>query len=109
MEEVSAWKPNCCNKAFLSRGNARRHERNCSYNPDNKACATCGYNSEESNTVYVRPAPGNNPGDDDYEEYFFWCAYHEKEISKYGFEEKAKAMQPQKHCEHWKPKEVSEE
>lgn len=105
MEEITAWKPKCCNKVFLSKGNARRHERNCSYNPDNKACATCGYNSEESNTVYVRPSPGNNYGDDDYEEHYFWCGYHEKKINKYGPKED---LQPQKNCEHWKPKEVSE-
>lgn len=107
MEQVSAWKPKCCNKTYLYKGNARRHERRCAFNPDNKACATCGYNSEESNTVYVRPVNGNNYGDDDYEERYYWCGFYEKKISKYSFDEKT--LQPQKHCEYWKPQERKKE
>lgn len=107
MEQVTAWKPKCCNKVYLHKRNARRHEQKCPFNPDNKACATCGYNNVVSNTIYVRPVNGNNYGGDDYEERYFWCDYHEKEISKYGFDEEA--IQPQKHCEHWKPKEVEED
>lgn len=107
MEQIEAWKPKCCNKVFLYKGNARRHERNCPHNPDNKACATCGHNYAESETKYIPPYPGNNPGDNDVEIGYYWCNYHEKEISKYFFDENA--LQPQKNCEHWIPKEVSEE
>lgn len=106
MEEIKAWKPKCCNKAYIRKGSAARHEKRCPYNPDNKACATCGHNTEESNTVYVRPYPGHNYGDDDYEEYYYWCGFFEKEISKYEVAENT--MQPQIHCEHWIPKEKQE-
>lgn len=87
MEQVTAWKPKCCNKAYLYKGNARRHEKNCPYNPDNKACATCGNCIKEWDEFYS-----------------YWCDHHEKFIEKYCFDENA--LQPQKHCEHWKPKEV---
>lgn len=107
MEEIKAWKPKCCNKAYIRKGSATRHERRCPHNPDNKACATCGYNTEESNTVYVPPHPGHNYGDDDYDEYYRWCGFHEKEITKW--EREGETIPPQIYCEHWIPKEEQKE
>lgn len=101
MEEIKAWKPMCCKKAYMTKGNARRHEKKCPRNPENKACATCGHNYEESNTVY-NPHHGGDPGSTDYEERYFWCDYYDREISKYGANEKA--MLPQINCKHWMPK-----
>lgn len=103
MEEVKAWKPICCNKAYLNKGSARTHEKRCPYNPKNKACATCGHNSKESNTVYVPPQPGHSYGDDDYDEYFYWCNHFEKKISR--FEIVGKTIFPQIHCDYWIPTE----
>lgn len=102
MEEVRAWKPICCNKAYLIKGNARKHERMCPHNPENRACATCGHNSKERETVYVPPYDGN-PGTEDYERDYYWCDYYEKEISKW--EVVGKTIFPRSHCERWISKE----
>lgn len=101
MEEVKAWKPVCCNKAYIIKANAKRHELTCPWNPKNRACATCGCNSSESETVYMTPRNGNY-GDDDYDRQYYWCSYFEKEISK--SEVVGKTIFPQSHCNYWTPK-----
>lgn len=101
MEIVSAYKPKCCKKAYLLKGSASRHEKNCAYNPDNKACATCGHCSYESDTVY-NPFHGGDPGSTDYEEYYYWCDQHEKVISQYPNGKKPEeCLSYQKHCINW--------
>ena len=47
MIEIKAWKPKCCNRAYMSKYSALRHEKLCWYNPDNKCCFTCEYHSRE--------------------------------------------------------------
>lgn len=34
-------------RAFLQKSNAKRHERQCFFNPESKACVTCKHFSEE--------------------------------------------------------------
>lgn len=105
-EEIKAYKPKCCNKAFVRKWSAVRHEKNCPKNPDNKACYTCGYCRRESNTVYVRPHGDQNYGDADYEEYYLWCDYEEKIISSYpNGKDPDECILLQKKCCYWIPEE----
>lgn len=99
MEEVKAYKPKCCNKAYLHKASARRHEKRCFFNPDNKACVTCKNFMTDYNTVYVPPHGDQNYGDADYEERYNYCNYDNfiigTDLHKPGHK------QFQSHCSHW--------
>lgn len=41
-EQIKAWKPVCCSKAYMKKQSAVEHEKHCLWNPLNKACHTCG-------------------------------------------------------------------
>lgn len=41
MEQIIAYKPCCCNKAYMTKTGATRHEKTCYKNPNNRACITC--------------------------------------------------------------------
>jgi len=105
-ELIQAYKPKCCNRAYIQKASARQHERRCPRNPDNKACATCGYCSLESETVY-NPYHNGNPGSTDYDRKYYWCDFFEKELSLYPVSEQdpEKYMPYQKNCPNWRPKE----
>lgn len=96
MEEVKAYKPKCCKKAYLLKSSAVRHEKNCIYNPDNKACATCIHRIKESQTVYVRPYPCNNPGDNDYDVFCDYCEVLEQIMGTAGA-----SVDYEFNCKHW--------
>lgn len=40
-KQVEAWQCDFCKKRYVSKANARRHEKTCIFNPENKACITC--------------------------------------------------------------------
>lgn len=101
MEEVKAYKPKCCNKAYLTKSGAWKHEHKYYKNPDNKACLTCGRFMTDYNTVYVRPHGDQNYGDADYEEKYNWCEYDNEIISS----EYLPGNKPFQHnCPRWIPK-----
>lgn len=107
MQEITAYKPKCCNRAYMSKSSAIRHERNCPNNPDNRACQTCKHKSEEWETVYNRYHNGN-PGSTDYDVKYWWCEHFEKRIDKYSctFDENDMSeMLPRMNCEFWEGKE----
>ena len=105
-EVIQAYKPKCCNKAYMYKGNAIQHEKKCPYNPDNKACQTCKHRSVYYETVYNRHHNGN-PGSTDYEIKCWWCEHFEKEINKYAemYGENTNKIAPKKNCEYWEQKE----
>jgi hypothetical protein len=72
MQEVVAYKPDCCNKAMLSKKSALRHERSCPHNIRNRGCITCQYFEVESETYY-NPVHYGNPGSTDYEYDIYLC------------------------------------
>lgn len=106
MEKITAYKPKCCNRSYMSKQSAIRHERNCPKNPESRACQTCKHQSEERETIY-NPYHGGDPGSTDYDVKYWWCAHFEKGIDKYaGFlENPNKYMEPRMHCEFWEGKE----
>lgn len=102
MEQITAYKPKCCNLAYMSKYSAIRHERKCPKNPDNRACQTCKHKSEEWKTVY-NPCHGGDPGSTDYDVKYWWCDHFEKEIDKYSgtFYDDEATMPPRMNCEFW--------
>jgi len=101
MEEIKAYKPKCCNKAYITKSGARKHEHNCYKNSDNRACLTCGNFITDYNTIYVPPHGDQNYGDEDYEERYNYCDYDNKVIST----EYLQSNKPfQYHCPRWIPK-----
>ncbi|MFH2074087.1 MAG: hypothetical protein ABIJ57_01895 [Pseudomonadota bacterium] len=43
MKKVQAYKCDFCEKVYLSRSGATKHEARCWLNPARKSCATCGH------------------------------------------------------------------
>lgn len=98
-EKIEAYKPKCCKKLYFSKYSAIRHEKQCFCNPDNKACLSCGNFITDFNTVYVRPTPGNNPGDDDYEQRYNYCEHNGKSFG-HGLGEQEWVS----NCKNWIPR-----
>ena len=71
--EVTAYKPYCCNRAMLSKKSARRHEKLCLKNPNNRACPTCEFLSAEMETYY-NPHHNGDPGSTDREYKIEYCS-----------------------------------
>lgn len=46
MEEVTAYKCDFCDKWLRSKSGMTRHEKGCLWNPEKRACASCGNNNE---------------------------------------------------------------
>lgn len=97
-EKIQAYKPVCCNKAFLYKSSAERHEKRCPNNPQNKACQTCLHKIVLSETVY-NPYHNGNPGSTDYDVSYWFCNVYEKEISKYAND--GKTIRLKMNCEKW--------
>lgn len=90
MEQITAYKPKCCNRAYMSKHSAIRHERKCPKNPDNRACQTC-----KNRTV-------------EYDEGWYWyCEHFEKGIDKDAglWDEPEWYIEPRMSCEFWEGKE----
>lgn len=105
-EIIKAYKPKCCNRAYVHKSSAVRHENNCCYNKENKACATCKYLSNESNTIY-NPFHNGEPGSKDYEVHFYSCDYYEKalESAEYVTDNEEHYLAYQKNCPAWTSRE----
>lgn len=89
MQEITAYKPKCCNRAYMSKFSAIRHERKCPNNPDNRACQTCKHLTIE------------------YEDGYGWyCEHFEKALERGGdIMEEPYIMDLQMNCEFWEGKE----
>jgi len=104
MEEIKAYKPKCCKKAYICKGSATRHEKLCCKNPDNKACITCGHFITDYHTVYVQPHGDQNYGDADYDIKYYHCEVDGVNIgSDYFNDNNAKPFT--KNCKNWVLKE----
>lgn len=42
-KQVEAWQCDYCKRRYSTKGNTRRHEKTCIFNPANKACITCSH------------------------------------------------------------------
>lgn len=83
MEEIKAYKPKCCSKAYITKRACVEHEKRCLWNPDNEACHTCG----KREVV-------------DGEEKRWYCPVRDRLI---GIFEAGNEMLPVSHCEDWEP------
>ena len=83
MEEIKAYKPKCCRKAYITKRACVEHEKRCLWNPDNEACHTCG----KREVV-------------DGEEKRWYCPVRDRLI---GIFEAGNEMLPVSHCEDWEP------
>ena len=99
MKEITAFKPDCCNKAMLTKSSALRHERKCPKNPANKSCPTCRYYSETEETVY-NPFHYGDPGSTDYEVMVRWCDFDEDDPVKLTGENEFNGWE-RKDCPNW--------
>lgn len=90
MEQITAYKPKCCNRAYMSKYSAIRHERKCPKNPDNRACQTC-----KCRTVEYDSDAGTT----------WYCEHFEKEIIRDTYVDDSKwDMNPRMNCEFWEGK-----
>lgn len=105
-ELISAYKPICCNKAYMSKSGAVRHEKKCPKNPKNRACQTCKHRTETTETYY-NPYHNGDCGSTDYDYKCWWCEIHEMQIDSFSANVDGIGMQPKMNCEHWEctPKE----
>lgn len=101
MDEIKAYKPSCCPKAYIHKGSAIRHEKKCFKNSNNKACLSCGNFKTDTNTIYMRPTDGNY-GDSDYEEKYFYCEYDDFILGEHIENGNNKSFQ--RDCKYWIPK-----
>ena len=86
MEEIKAYKPKCCSKAYITKRACVEHEIRCLWNPDNKACHTC----RKRSVVAVE----NWSGD----EKRWYCSVKNMLIGIHGA---GNEMLPEEHCKDW--------
>lgn len=101
MEEIKAYKPKCCQKAYIYKSSAVRHEKKCYKNPDNKACLTCNNFITDYNTIYVPPRGDQNYGDADYDVKYHYCEIDGKILGNPGQEVRGKFKPFQSKCNGW--------
>lgn len=53
-KQVEAWQCDYCPKRYVFKASAKRHEKTCIFNPENKACITCEHSFYK--------APDSEPG-----------------------------------------------
>ena len=99
-ELISAYKPSCCNKAYISKSSAVRHEKKCPKNPKNRACQTCKHRIETTETYY-NPYHNGDCGSTDYDYKCWWCEIHDMKIDSFSANVDGIGMQPKMNCEHW--------
>ena len=98
-ELIKAYKPTCCNKAYMKKSSAVRHEKKCPKNIANRACQTCRHRTESTETYY-NPYHGGDCGSADYDYKYWWCEIHEMQISFLANVDGI-GMCPKMNCEHW--------
>lgn len=89
----------------MHKKSAKRHEDRCFYNPQVRACLSCGNFKTDYETVYVRPQGDQNYGDADYEERYYYCEATDKVFAKSKYYKKDNEQEFQHHCKYWIPKE----
>lgn len=99
-ELIKAYKPICCNKAYMKKSSAVRHEKKCPKNIANRACQTCRHRTESTETYY-NPYHGGDCGSADYDYKYWWCEIHEMQIDSFSANVDGIGMQPKMNCEHW--------
>ena len=103
-EQITAFKPICCNKAFMTKASAIRHERNCRKNVANRACYTCKHRTKCTETYY-NPNHGGDCGSTDFDYEYLWCEIHQMQIDNCSLNIGAMTMLPKMNCEHWERRE----
>ena len=68
-----------CGKYLKTKASIIKHEITCFYNPDRKACQSCGHNTVDSVTIY-NPSHGGDPGSTDYEQQIRFCAVKDTDL-----------------------------
>lgn len=99
-EPIKAYKPICCNKAYMKKSSAVRHEKKCPKNIANRACQTCRHRTESTETYY-NPYHNGDCGSTDYDYKYWWCEIHEMKIS-FSANVDGIGIKPKMNCEHWK-------
>lgn len=65
MKQVTAYACEFCpprkRKIYLSESSAKRHEKGCFLNPENRACASCGLNDWNRLCIYRAGRSEENP------------------------------------------------
>lgn len=51
MIQVTAYKVDCCRKAYLTKQSAKRHEKICLKHPNQRACFSCQFWEEVSGSL----------------------------------------------------------
>ena len=100
-ELIKAYKPICCNKAYMKKSSAVRHEKKCPKNIANRACQTCRHRTESTETYY-NPYHNGDCGSTDYDYKYWWCEIHKMQIERYSSNIDGMTMLPRMNCEHWK-------
>lgn len=99
-EVIKAYKPICCNKAYIHKSSAIRHEKSCRKNINNRACDTCKHRTKGTETYY-NPYHGGDCGSTDFDYEYLWCEIHKMQIDNYSINIGAMTMLPKTNCEHW--------
>jgi len=55
MEEITAYACDYCRKFYKSKSSAKRHEKTCYHNPNNRACLTCKHFDNKSLSEFGLP------------------------------------------------------
>lgn len=84
MKEIKAYQCDYCDKYYKHKSSARRHEKQCFRNQDNRACLTCGNFDNLETTEYGEP----------------YCHGYEKSMKRFDFKYG---------CVRWTPVEIEEE
>ena len=100
-ELINAYKPSCCNKAYMTKASAVRHEKSCPKNINNRACATCEY-KEEGTETYYNPYHNGNPGSTDYDYKYWYCKVYKMQLDQFSIDVDGMTMRPKMNCEFWK-------
>lgn len=99
-ELIKAYKPICCNKVYMKKSSAVRHEKKCPKNIANRACQTCLHRTESTETYY-NPHHNGDPGSTDYDYKYWWCEIHKMQIERNSINIDGMTMLPRMNCEHW--------
>ena len=102
-EQINAFKPICCNKAYMTKSSAIRHEKKCKKNVANRACKTCKHRIVATETYY-NPHHNGDCGSTDFDYEYWWCEIHEKQIDN-GAINIGATMLPKMNCEGWERRE----
>lgn len=86
MEKIEAFKPKCCNKAYITKKACLEHEKRCMWNPDNKACHTCA----KKRVITVNDFPSD--------EKRWYCPVRDKLVGIFG---SGNEMMPESNCDAW--------